>query len=332
MKNWKLLTVILAMLVFVLAACSSSDEDNKKDDANTGSDKTEEQATEGSVQYPVTVESTMEGYEPVTFDAKPEKIVVFDLGFLDTLTTLGVEADGVPTSKYVDTLEKYNDDKYVKVGSLKEPDFEEIAALQPDVIFISNRQADFKDQLEEIAPVVFVGTSTTDYWNSFVASANIAADIFGEKEKVDAKLAEIEAAVEELKGLSAKEGKALVTLYNETLSAYGPGESRFGFVHSLFGFAAADENLENSTHGQQIDLEYLVKLNPDVIFVVDRTVVLPEQPETTVEEFFDNDLLNKTNAAKNGKIVYLDGTRWYLTNGGLNTELAKVQEIIDEIQ
>ncbi|WP_431028265.1 siderophore ABC transporter substrate-binding protein [Lysinibacillus sp. LZ02] len=333
MKNWKLLSVILAMLVFVLAACGSSEEE-AQEETNTGSDaQTEEQTDAEESAYPVTIESTIEGYEPVTFEKAPEKIVVFDLGFLDTLTALGVEADGVPTSKYAGELEKYNNDSYTKVGSLKEPDFETIYSLQPDVIFISGRQASFKDQLEEIAPVVFVGTSSEDYWNTFLASTKIAADLFGAQEEVDAKVADIEAAIEEVKTISADAGKALVTLYSGTLSAYGPDAgSRYGFVHSVLGFESADTALENSTHGQQVDLEYLVKVNPDVVFVVDRTQVSAEEGTVATAEFFNNELVNKTAAAQNGKIVYLDGVNWYVANGGLNTELAKVQEIIDELK
>ena len=44
---------------------------------------------------------------------------------------------------FLHILSKYEDAKYANVGSLKEPDFEAIHALKPDVIFISGRQADY---------------------------------------------------------------------------------------------------------------------------------------------------------------------------------------------
>ena len=69
----------------------------------------------------------------------PEKIVVFDYGFLDTLDALGVEGVvGLPKdSTLPEQLSEYADDEYASVGTLKEPLLEDIAELQPDVIFIS---------------------------------------------------------------------------------------------------------------------------------------------------------------------------------------------------
>ena len=56
-------------------------------------------------------------------------------------------------------------EKYTNVGSLKEPDFEAIHAMQPDVIFISTRQAELYEQFAEIAPTVYVELDYTSTWN-----------------------------------------------------------------------------------------------------------------------------------------------------------------------
>ena len=331
MKNWKLMSVILSMLVLVLAACSSSDEETTEKET-TETEQTETTATEEVSAFPMTIKSTTEGYADVTFEKVPEKIVVFDYGFLDTLDTLGVEVTAVAKGNFPESLSKYADDTYLNAGGLKEPLFEDIAAMDPDVIFISGRQADAYEELNEIAPTVFVGTSNDDYLNSFNASVQIAANLFGKQAEVDAELAKIDAAIEEVKAISAaSEEKALVTLYNETISAYGPGEgSRFGFVHSVYGFAAAEDNLENSNHGAQISYEQILEINPDILFVVDRLAATGE--ESNISEAFNNDLVNKTTAAQNGKVIYLNGALWYLAGGGLTSELAKVQEIIDALK
>lgn len=333
MKNWKLLTVMIAMLVFVLAACGSSNEGSKENEKATGSSEKEQAENSGQDSaFPMTIKSTVEGYEDVTFEKAPEKIVVFDYGFLDTLDALGVEVTAVAKGNFPEHLKKFADDKYLNAGGLKEPLFEDIAAMKPDVIFISGRQADAYEQLKEIAPVVFVGTSNDDYWNTFNKSVQIAADLFGKQAEVDAKLAEINKAIEEVKAIaSASDEKALVTLYNEKISAYGPGAgSRFGFVHSIYGFPAASEDLENSTHGAQISYEQILEINPDILFVVDRMAATGEK--SNVQEAFNNDIVNKTNAAKNNKIIYLNGALWYLAGGGLTSELEKVNEIKTALQ
>ncbi len=331
MKNWKLLIVVIAMLLLVLTACGSKEE--VSEEANNSAETTTETetATEEASAFPVTIKSTVEGYEDVTFEKAPEKIVVFDYGFLDTLDALGVDVMAVAKGNFPEHLTKYADDKYLNAGGLKEPLLEDIAAMEPDAIFISGRQGDFYDQLSEIAPTVFVGTDSSNYYESFKASVNIAAQLFDKQEEADAKLAEIEKALEEVKAVAANNGKALVTLYNETLSAYGPGDgSRYGHVHSVYGFAPADETLENSTHGAKLSYEQVLEINPDVLFVIDR--VAATGGESNIKEAIENDIINKTTAAQNGKIVYLDGALWYLSGGGLQSELLKIQEIIEELQ
>ena len=156
-------------------------KNQKKSKTEDQATKTDEAAEEESPVYPMTVSSTIASteseeagsvsFEDVTFETMPEKIVVFDYGFLDTLDALGVEGIvGLPKDSTLPShLEKYSSDEYTSVGTLKEPLLEDIAELSPDVIFISGRQAPFYEELKEIAPVVFVGTKEDDYWNTFVS-------------------------------------------------------------------------------------------------------------------------------------------------------------------
>ena len=52
-------------------------------------------------------------------------------------------------------------------------------------------------------------------------------------------------------------------LVNEgQLSAYGKG-SRFGLIHDTFGFKAADDKIEASTHGQSVSYEYVLEKSWD---------------------------------------------------------------------
>ncbi|MCS0543267.1 hypothetical protein NXY55_25125, partial [Aeromonas veronii] len=105
MKKWKFAIAILALTV-ALTACGNDDEATKEKTNET--DVAGEQATnEATGQYPMTISPTITSteteeagtvsFEDVTFESMPEKIVVFDYGFLDTLDTLGVEGVvGVP--------------------------------------------------------------------------------------------------------------------------------------------------------------------------------------------------------------------------------------------
>ena len=83
----------------------------------------------------------------------PKVIVTFDYGVLDILDSMGIEIAGLPKESLPNRFSsKYSDEKYVDLGGLKEPDFESINALKPDLIIISGRQADMYDKFSEIAP------------------------------------------------------------------------------------------------------------------------------------------------------------------------------------
>ncbi|MED3622624.1 siderophore ABC transporter substrate-binding protein [Neobacillus thermocopriae] len=316
MKKWSLLGIIFS-IILVLAACGGAKETSQqeKSSGSKGSETTE--AKEVTIQHK---------FGEVVVKKNPEKVVVFDFGVLDTLDELGVEVAGVPQAMIPSYLEKYADKKYTNVGSLKEPDFEAIHALQPDVIFISARQAELYDQFAEIAPTVFIELDFTKYMESFEKNMNLIGQIFGKEEKVASELKEIKANIEKLnkKATSANQ-KGLIVLTNEgKVSAFGPN-SRYGFVHDVFGFGAVDKDIEVSTHGQVVTFEYIMEKNPDVLFVIDRNVAVGG--EAGAKKTIENELVQKTNAYKNNKIVYLDANTWYLSGGGLKSIKLMAEEI-----
>ena len=124
----------------------------------------------------------------------------------------------------------------------------------------------------------------------------------------------------------ASDAKALIILGNEgKVSAYG-SSSRFGIIHDVFGFKAADDKIESSTHGQSITFEYILETNPDVLFVIDRDAAIGG--EASAKDSIENELVQKTTAYENDAIYYLDPNYWYLSGGGL----LSIKEMIKEIE
>ncbi|PKH10803.1 siderophore ABC transporter substrate-binding protein [Planomicrobium sp. MB-3u-38] len=315
MKKLLLIAFTLMMAAF-LAACGADEEAT---DSKTAAADTKEASTE-------TVTVTHELGE-TTFDKNPEKVVVFDFGILDSMDKLGIEAvAGVPQANIPSYLEKYADaEKYENVGTLKEADFEAIHAMDPDLIIISGRQAAMYEEFTDIAPTIHLGVDTTKYMESFESNMNTLGEIFGKEDEVKEELAAIETQIEEVKA-SATDEKALIVLANEgKVSAYGAA-SRFGIIHDVFGVAQADEGIEASTHGQSISFEYILETNPDMMFVVDRNAAVGT--DASAKDSLENELVQKTTAYKEDKIIYLDPDYWYLSGGGLQS----VSEMVKEIQ
>src|SRR5690606_21182190 len=111
-------------------------------------------------------------------------------------------------------------------------------------------------------------------------------------------------------------GRVLVVLTTGgRMSAHGPG-GRFGILFDEFGFTPAAEGLATGTHGQSISNEFILKTNPDWLFVLDRDAAIGREG-ASAQQLLDNDLVKQTTAGQSGQLVYLNGSNWYLIGGGL---------------
>ncbi|MFP3325507.1 ABC transporter substrate-binding protein, partial [Planococcus sp. SIMBA_160] len=87
---------------------------------------------------------------------------------------------------------KYEGGKYENVGGLKEPNFEKIAELKPDLIIIQHRQADAFDEFTKIAPTILMDVDTANYMESFKKNATTLGKIFDKEDEVKKELAAID--------------------------------------------------------------------------------------------------------------------------------------------
>lgn len=262
----------------------------------------------------------------VEVQKNPQKVVVFDNGSLDTLDALGVgdRVIGAATKNLPSYLDKYKDVE--SAGGIKEPDLEKINQLQPDLIIISGRQSDYKEELAKIAPTLYLAVDTKEPWESVQQNVNALAEIFGKEDKAKEELATLTKEIEETKEKASKlEQTALVTLVNEgQLSAYGSG-SRFGLVHDVFGFKQADDQIEASTHGQSVSYEYILEKNPGILFVVDRTKAIGG--DDSKDNVSANELVAQTDAGKNDQVISLQPDVWYLSGGGLESMKLMIEDV-----
>lgn len=314
MKKW-MLAIFAITVLLVLAACGAEEAEN-------------EASVAGAETEAITIEHKL---GEATFEKNPEKVVVFDFGVLDTLATLEVEVTGLPQMLIPEYLSTYSGEEYTNVGSLKEPDFEAIHALDPDLIIISARQAELYEEFNEIAPTLYMELDASNYMDSFKSNMAILGDAFGKEGEVEEQLAAIDSRIAEVQEqVAASEEKALIVLANEgKVSAYGP-DSRFGFIHDVLGVAPVDETIEVSTHGQSITFEYVLERNPDMLFVIDRTAAVGG--EIGAKETIENELVKKTNAYQNDSIIYLDPDFWYLSGGGLQSVSQMVEDVASIIK
>lgn len=310
-----------------LAACGSDTDqqtigvDTTAEPGGTTSTAGDEQpaTTDGPAtsEAPAPAEIEVEHYSGTSVvPVRPETVVVMDSAMLLSLDALGVAVDawaplgaGLP-DEYADAAAGLT-----TVGTPFEPDYEAINALEPDLIIVAGRSSATYPEMEKIAPTVdLTFDDDLDPLAAFRQRHETLGVIFGIENRVADALDGIDAEIERVSAevRAADPGRALVLMANgNEISAYGPG-SRFGLVHDVFGYAAADDALErDATHGDVVSFEYVRDTAPDVLFVLDRSAAIGEEG-LLAEQVLDNELVASTPAWQNDRVVYVDGFAWYI--------------------
>lgn len=329
--RWGILFSALA-----LAGCGDTQETvNEETDLESGEEQVEEtvsdNASETSGENTGTVVIEDAAGNSVEVPENPERVAVFDNGQLDNMAAMGLEDRVILTaSPNLPEHLSYFEDTEV-AGSFFEIDMEVTNAAQPDLIIVAGRSSAAYDDLSEIAPTIDLSNDSTQYIQSIGSNLTRLAEIFALEDKSEEIVTELENQLTDLNKQAADSNlSTLVAMYNEgSLSAYGPG-SRFGVVHDAFGFQAVDDAIEDSNHGMEVSYEYVLSMDPDVIFIIDRTAAIGG--DTTTEPVEENPVFQQTEAYQSDSVYYLSPSAWYLAEGGVETFGIMMQEVSEAIR
>lgn len=338
MKKFYLL--IAVMMVMVIAACSNTEE-TAEESTEAGAEEAETVSVENNFMVSSEAsegeESEEEVSETIEVPVNPEKVAVFDYGALSTIQALG-EAEsvvGLPKgdggSTLPEELDEFGGEEYENLGGLKDPDFEKIAELQPDLILISGRQATDTviNEFGKAAPdaqVLYVGPSSENYFEEIRHYTQVIGDIFDKSDESEALIADFDNKIEEVKQMAEDTDDTLLfVMANEgELSAHGPG-GRYAFLYDELGFTPVDDEVVTNGHGKAISYEYINDRNPGIILALDRgSAIGGESASSTV---LDNNVIKDVDAIKNDRIVDLNAQLWYLASGGVVTTIDQLEEI-----
>lgn len=266
-----------------------------------------------------------------TVPVDPDTVVVFDVGVIASLDSLGVEITGVPEAVYPASIGQYGGADYPKVGSLFEPDYEAVNALEPDLIIVAGRSAAVYPDLAEIAPTVDLTVDNTDFLASFRERTITLGEIFDLEDDVAQRLDAIDTRAAEVSAAAEDDGAALIVMTSASeVSAYGAG-SRYGIIHNELGVKVADDNLTQANHGDAVSFEYLAETDPDILFVLDRDAAIGESGQAAAQ-VLDNQLVRSTAAWQNDAVHYLDSAVWYIAPNGLPSVETMIEEIAAAVE
>ena len=270
----------------------------------------------------------------------PQRIAILDMPALDIIDALGVGDRIVGSAKVtIEYLTQYNPDdsegKIANLGSVKTADLEQVAACEPDIIFIGGRLSSMYADLEAIAPVVYLAV---DYEKGVVEStkynAQTIASIFGKEAEVDAMFDGFQPRIDALNAV-LNGHNILLAMYNNNAMSIMDTQSQLNILAAELGGNNLGETVgevDKATHGEDASWETIVNLNPEYIYVLDRSTATGAADEGVLgaREVIENDLIKELDVYKNGKIVYFidHANVWYTSTGGvqaLDTMLADLE-------
>ncbi len=312
-----LVSGIALLSALVLAGC-----DNAKETTGTS------QVAEKQV---ITVEHAQGKTE---IPRHPQKVIVMNMETLDIIDALGVPVAGLPqTNVHLPKfLSKYSGTDYVNAGTLFEPAYETLSNAKPDLILGGSRSRDAYDKLSGVAPTISMDIDNKRFIDSLTERTTELGVIFGKENEADKIITDFKGKIADIKAKTPNSGKAMVILVSGgKISAYGPG-SRFGFIFDELGFEPAYVFPEDTgRHGNIVNAELLVKLNPDWLFVIDRDSAIARSDAQPAAEVLDNALVRKTAAWNKGQIAYLDSSAVYIA-GGIQTYSKLMDDINNALE
>src|SRR5690554_5195314 len=267
-----------------------------------------------------------------TISGTPAKVLVQDWAAFDNLSALGIPVAGVPASNAPAYLADRVPADAIQLGSLFEPDFEGIAASEADVYFVAGRSASAYETAKDILPTVDLSVNNEAIVEGLKKNLTTLGEIFDVQPKADELIAALDAKVAEVAAAAEGKGTALVVVTNAgKLGVYGP-DSRVSWVYNEIGMDSALADVKDGDHGgDAVTFEFLLEVNPDWVFVVDRDAGTGES-NGAAAALLDNELFNQTTAAQQGQVVYLDPQAAYITMNGYAGVTLMLDQVLAGLQ
>lgn len=346
---------ILASILSLVALAGCAQETSEGNEATAPA--TLESSEEVSTRETATV-LDFDGNQ-IEVAVNPTVVAIYDFGVLDILYNIGFERTGIETLiipnatgglpsslAFFETLDNVHFG-----GNLFYIDHDVLDLIQPELVILGARAFGMNaagDRLNADDTEAFRNATLERYedttWirlgpgreinlvDDMVKSANALSLIFPDlADDIQGELAGILEGIEAVYQLASASGSTAIfamMMDATSLSVFNPG-SRFNMLYEEFGFLPADAESPTFTdqHGFDVRAEYLLSIDPDIIFVLDRSNNMADEPGPAFENILTDPIVAQTTAAQNGNIIFLNPTAWYIITGGFGA----ARQMIDDL-
>lgn len=297
-------SMVMSSLAVLLAACGTANEtttDSKQSAAKT----VEITDAHGTVKVPV----------------QPKKVVALDNRTFETLAAWDVELVAAPVGLLPAESPYAKDKEIVDVGMHFEPNLEAIAGVNPDVVIVGQRFADYYDEIKKLVPEAAVidldialpedsGTPGELLVKGLEDTTHTLGQIFAKEKEADQLVTTFEQSIQDVKkSYNGKDSVMSVIVSGGDIGFSAPMSGRvFGPMYDIFGWKPALEVKQKSgkDQGDEVSVEAIAQSNPDRLLVLDRDAPLGNAKDAVpAEDVIDRaPALQKTTAVKDERIVY----------------------------
>ncbi|AZN41089.1 iron-siderophore ABC transporter substrate-binding protein [Paenibacillus albus] len=313
MQKWVGSVTVVAAVAVGLMGCSSNNNGNEQGTtgnsnkaANSATDTATNTANNTTTKFDATVDTK---FGQIHITEQPKRIVALGWGDAETALSLGVEPIGASDwlafgGEGVGPWMKGAYKTAPKILGTTELDYEQIAALKPDLILDTKSSGDdarYK-RLSEIATTVGVPADGDSYLTSTNEQVEMIAKALGKENEGEALLKQVDDAFAKAASENpefANKSVVVAAYSSDGFGAYVKGDARVDFMTRLgFKNKEAVEKLANGNFYIKVSDEQLDLLDADA------TVVMPIWIDP--KEITNNKLFQKIPSVVDGRSIILD--------------------------
>ncbi|MCD8850512.1 ABC transporter substrate-binding protein [Staphylococcus xylosus] len=299
------LFIITALCILFLGACNNAQSD--KESKQTVKIKTSYEFKDKNKDHN---RGEMK-HETIEVPVNPKRVVVMDYGALDVMQQLKLENRIVAIAKGQGASFLPNRLKTFK--------------------FASFRQAHTKtlEEMKKAAPnakIIFISPQNDDYINSIKQNTENIGKIFEKRKEAKKLVTQLDDEIAETKKRIDDESVLFLNVDDKGLKTYGSTGRFGGFLNKDLGIKHPDKQMKANSSGILISNEYLNEINPDKLFVIDRTKKTNRQ-DKAIPQALQNDVIKNSKAIKNNDVTVFEANSWFFGEGGIGLTIEQLEQI-----
>ena len=264
----------------------------------------------------------------------PQRVVALDNRTFETLEAWKIPLAAVPKGVMPADSSYVNDPSVLDIGMHTDPNLEMIAAVNPDLVIIGQRFAQFEKEIRTLVPQAAVidlnfDVSVTaenagaNLLNGFISTTRALGTIFDKNEEAERLVADFETSIAHLQSSYNKTDSVIsVVVSGGNIGFSAPRSGRvWGPLYDVFNWVSALEVAgASSDHmGDDISVEAIAQSNPDWLFVLDRDAAVSSTRDAVpAHDVIDRSpALKNTTAVRRKQIVYAPNDTY--TNESIQT-------------